>query len=195
MRAELVPPRVKGRFRGRPKPAVDNLGSTKVTGSLSGSDHGDQLSYEIRPGSFPGGEVRAAGPRRLGPLPDPQRPRPVVRGSAGPRRQAHQVTGPGVRLRRDDSSPAPTPTTGNGRSSVPRIPEAPPAPGPQPSATPGDKPLGAECAPADPGERCRDMSTPFAGMIAGPAEGTAGRYAARTRPPRGFRPHGRCRVR
>ncbi len=39
------------------------------------------------------------------------------------------------------------------------------------------------------------MSTPFAGMIAGPAEGTAGPYAARTRPPRGFRPHGRCRVR
>ncbi len=52
VRAELVPPTVKGRFRGRPKLAVDNLGNTKVTGSLSGSDHGDHLSYEIQPGSF-----------------------------------------------------------------------------------------------------------------------------------------------
>ncbi|MFD9316149.1 RICIN domain-containing protein [Streptomyces sp. NPDC060053] len=52
VRAELVPPTVKGRFRGRPKLAVDNLGNTKVTGSLSGSDHGDQLSYDLQPGSF-----------------------------------------------------------------------------------------------------------------------------------------------
>ncbi|MFE7995311.1 peptidoglycan-binding protein, partial [Streptomyces shenzhenensis] len=49
MRAELVPPTVKGRFRGRPKLAVDNLGNTKVTASVSGSDNGDQLSYDIRP--------------------------------------------------------------------------------------------------------------------------------------------------
>ncbi|WP_314219855.1 RICIN domain-containing protein [Streptomyces zaehneri] len=52
VRAELVPPTVKGRFRGRPKLAVDNLGNTKVTGSLSGSDNGDQLSYEIHPSNF-----------------------------------------------------------------------------------------------------------------------------------------------
>src|SRR5690606_30884057 len=45
----LVPPTVKGRFRGRPRLAVDNLGNTKVTASLSGSDNGDQLSYELRP--------------------------------------------------------------------------------------------------------------------------------------------------
>jgi hypothetical protein len=51
VRAELVPPTVKGRFRGRPKLAVDNLGNTKVTASLSGSDNGDHLSYEIRPGN------------------------------------------------------------------------------------------------------------------------------------------------
>ncbi|MFD5748578.1 RICIN domain-containing protein [Streptomyces sp. NPDC127033] len=52
MRAELVPPTVKGRFRGRPKLAVDNLGNVKLTGSISGSDNGDQLSYEIFPASI-----------------------------------------------------------------------------------------------------------------------------------------------
>ncbi|NEB63280.1 hydrogenase expression protein [Streptomyces diastaticus] len=49
VRAELVPPTVKGRFRGRPRLAVDNLGNTKVTASVTGSDTGDHLSYEIRP--------------------------------------------------------------------------------------------------------------------------------------------------
>lgn len=49
VRAELVPPTVMGRFRGRPKLAVDNLGNTKVTASLSGSDSGDRLSYDIQP--------------------------------------------------------------------------------------------------------------------------------------------------
>ncbi|MFE5766735.1 hydrogenase expression protein, partial [Streptomyces sp. NPDC056492] len=51
VRAELVPPTVKGRFRGRPKLAVDNLGNTKVTASVTGSDNGDHLAYEIRPGN------------------------------------------------------------------------------------------------------------------------------------------------
>ncbi|WP_405955552.1 hydrolase [Streptomyces phaeochromogenes] len=49
VRAELVPPTVKGRFRGRPKLAVDNLGNTKLTASVSGSDNGDQLSYDLHP--------------------------------------------------------------------------------------------------------------------------------------------------
>ncbi|MGW0733005.1 RICIN domain-containing protein [Streptomyces sp. NPDC002851] len=49
VRADLVPPTVKGRFRGRPKLAVDNLGNTKLTASISGSDTADELSYEIRP--------------------------------------------------------------------------------------------------------------------------------------------------
>ncbi|WP_086750333.1 RICIN domain-containing protein [Streptomyces scabiei] len=49
VRAELVPPTVKGRFRGRPELAIDNLGNTKVTAAVSGSDNGDQLSYDIRP--------------------------------------------------------------------------------------------------------------------------------------------------
>jgi hypothetical protein len=49
VRAELVPPTVKGRFRGRPRLAVDNLGNTKLTASVSGTDTGDQLAYEISP--------------------------------------------------------------------------------------------------------------------------------------------------
>lgn len=51
VRAELVPPIVKGRFRGRPRLAVDNLGNTKVTASVAGSDTGDHLAYELRPGN------------------------------------------------------------------------------------------------------------------------------------------------
>ncbi|MFJ4436709.1 hydrolase [Streptomyces sp. NPDC088923] len=51
VRAELVPPVVKGRFRGRPRLAVDNLGNVKVTASVNGSDNGDQLSYDLRPGN------------------------------------------------------------------------------------------------------------------------------------------------
>ncbi|MEV6087910.1 RICIN domain-containing protein [Streptomyces parvulus] len=51
VRAELVPPTVKGRFRGRPRLAVDNVGNTKVTASVAGADTGDHLSYEIRPGN------------------------------------------------------------------------------------------------------------------------------------------------
>ncbi|MFD7713753.1 hydrolase [Streptomyces sp. NPDC059785] len=52
VRAELVPPVVKGRFRGRPKLAVDNLGNTKVTASLSGNDNGDRLSYDLQPANI-----------------------------------------------------------------------------------------------------------------------------------------------
>ncbi|MGW2915723.1 RICIN domain-containing protein [Streptomyces asoensis] len=51
MRAELVPPTVKARFRGRPRLAIDNIGNTKLTASLRGSDNGDQLSYDIHPGN------------------------------------------------------------------------------------------------------------------------------------------------
>ncbi|MFE3829132.1 hydrolase [Streptomyces sp. NPDC059092] len=51
VRTELVPPTVKGRFRGRPKLAIDNLGNTPLTASLSGSDTSDALSYEVAPAS------------------------------------------------------------------------------------------------------------------------------------------------
>ncbi|MEZ0094399.1 hypothetical protein ABH925_005596 [Streptacidiphilus sp. EB129] len=49
VRAELVPHTVKGRFRGKPKLAIDNLGNTGLTASLAGNDSGDQLGYEIHP--------------------------------------------------------------------------------------------------------------------------------------------------
>ncbi|MFI5872171.1 hydrolase [Streptomyces sp. NPDC051445] len=49
VRAELVPPTVKGRFRGRPRLAIDNLGNTRVTASVAGTDMGDRLSYELQP--------------------------------------------------------------------------------------------------------------------------------------------------
>ncbi|MGV9940757.1 COG1470 family protein [Streptomyces sp. NPDC003401] len=51
VRAELVPPTVKGRLRGRPRLAIDNLGNTALTASVSGGDTGDHLSYDVRPGS------------------------------------------------------------------------------------------------------------------------------------------------
>ncbi|WP_330334571.1 RICIN domain-containing protein [Streptomyces sp. NBC_00536] len=60
LRAELVPPTVKGRLRGRPRLAVDNLGNTKVTASITGSDTGDHLAYEIRPGNVQIDPGRAA---------------------------------------------------------------------------------------------------------------------------------------
>ncbi|WP_042385282.1 ricin-type beta-trefoil lectin domain protein [Streptacidiphilus melanogenes] len=49
VRAELVPHTVKGRFRGRPKLAIDNLGNTTLTASVAGDDNGDQLGYEVVP--------------------------------------------------------------------------------------------------------------------------------------------------
>ena len=49
VRAELVPHMVKGRFRGRPRLAVDNYGNVKLTASVSGSDNGSQISYDIHP--------------------------------------------------------------------------------------------------------------------------------------------------
>jgi len=51
VRAELVPPTVKGRFRGRPRLAIDNIGNTRLTASVSGTDMGDHLGYEFRPAS------------------------------------------------------------------------------------------------------------------------------------------------
>ncbi|MFB0633281.1 RICIN domain-containing protein [Streptomyces sp. AB3(2024)] len=60
VRAELVPPTVKGRLRGRPRLAVDNLGNTKVTASVTGGDNGDHLAYELRPGNVQIDPGRAA---------------------------------------------------------------------------------------------------------------------------------------
>ncbi|MFF4291676.1 hydrogenase expression protein, partial [Streptomyces sp. NPDC001633] len=60
IRAELVPPTVKGRFRGRPQLAIDNLGNTKLTASVSGSDNGDQLVYDLHPSNVQIDPGRAA---------------------------------------------------------------------------------------------------------------------------------------
>lgn len=60
VRAELVPPTVKGRFRGRPQLAVDNLGNVKLTASIDGSDNGDQFSYQLQPANIQVEPGRAA---------------------------------------------------------------------------------------------------------------------------------------
>jgi hypothetical protein len=71
MHAELVPHTVKGRFRGRPKLAIDNFGNTPLTASVTGNDNGDQLSYDIHPANVQIEPGRAAfvsvglRPRRL----------------------------------------------------------------------------------------------------------------------------------
>lgn len=60
LRAELLPPAVRGRFRGKPKVAVDNLGNTKVTASLSGKDPGGQLGIDLHPANVQIDPGRAA---------------------------------------------------------------------------------------------------------------------------------------
>ncbi|WP_338054299.1 ricin-type beta-trefoil lectin domain protein [Streptomyces spiramenti] len=60
VRAELVPPVVKGWFRGRPQLAVDNLGNTRFTASVSGVGNGDQLSFQLHPSNIQVEPGRAA---------------------------------------------------------------------------------------------------------------------------------------
>ncbi|MFD9814186.1 hypothetical protein ACFWWQ_13265, partial [Streptomyces sp. NPDC059080] len=60
VRAELVPTNVTGRFRGRPRLAIDNLGNVKLTASVSGHDNSDQLSYDINPANVQVEPGRAA---------------------------------------------------------------------------------------------------------------------------------------
>ncbi|MER5466333.1 RICIN domain-containing protein [Streptomyces sp. NPDC002668] len=49
LRAELLPETCRGRFRGRPQLAIDNWGNVKLTASVSGSDTGEQLAFDIHP--------------------------------------------------------------------------------------------------------------------------------------------------
>ncbi|WPO70756.1 peptidoglycan-binding domain-containing protein [Streptomyces sp. KN37] len=49
IRAELLPPTVVGRFRGRARVAVDNLGNTPLTASLTARDDADRLTFEVLP--------------------------------------------------------------------------------------------------------------------------------------------------
>ncbi|MEU6930874.1 hydrolase [Streptomyces sp. NPDC046374] len=49
IRAELLPPALTGRFRGRARAAVDNLGNTPVTASLVARDETDALEFDLAP--------------------------------------------------------------------------------------------------------------------------------------------------
>ncbi|MFE0465512.1 hypothetical protein ACFW1A_40320, partial [Kitasatospora sp. NPDC058965] len=60
LHAELVPQESRGRWRGRPRLAVDNLGNTEVTVSLTGREPGDRLEFELEPSSLQIAPGRAA---------------------------------------------------------------------------------------------------------------------------------------
>ncbi|GGZ72914.1 hypothetical protein GCM10010371_36080 [Streptomyces subrutilus] len=52
LHAELVPPSLVARFRGRAAVAVDNLGNTPLTASLTARDESGRLAFDIRPRSI-----------------------------------------------------------------------------------------------------------------------------------------------
>ncbi|MFI6683096.1 hydrolase [Streptomyces sp. NPDC050485] len=60
VRAELLPPSLVGRFRGRAAVAVDNLGNTPLTASLTVRDEANRLTYEMAPNSVQVAPGRAA---------------------------------------------------------------------------------------------------------------------------------------
>ncbi|WP_240361060.1 hypothetical protein [Streptomyces clavuligerus] len=74
IKAELLPPNLIGRFRGRARIAVDNLGNTPLTASLTVRDESNGLTFDLQPGAVQIGPGRA----RL------RRPRVRPRRSAGP---------------------------------------------------------------------------------------------------------------
>ncbi|MFE1907687.1 hydrolase [Streptomyces gardneri] len=59
-RAELLPPALLGRFRGRARIAVDNLGNTPLTASLVARDDANRLTFDVRPNSVQIAPGRAA---------------------------------------------------------------------------------------------------------------------------------------
>ncbi|MFE1715929.1 hydrolase, partial [Streptomyces sp. NPDC058728] len=59
LRAELVPPSLVGRFRGRAAVAVDNLGNTPLTASLTARDESGRLAFDIRPNAVQAAPGRA----------------------------------------------------------------------------------------------------------------------------------------
>jgi hypothetical protein len=59
VRAELLPPLVRGRFRGRPRFAVDNYGNTRITASLVDKNDG-QLTLDLDPSTVQIAPGRAA---------------------------------------------------------------------------------------------------------------------------------------
>ncbi|MEU7649513.1 peptidoglycan-binding domain-containing protein [Streptomyces huasconensis] len=60
IRAELLPPTLVGRFRGRASVAVDNLGNAPLTASLTARADADRLTFEILPTSVQVAPGRAA---------------------------------------------------------------------------------------------------------------------------------------
>ncbi|GGY51818.1 peptidoglycan-binding domain-containing protein [Streptomyces xanthochromogenes] len=60
VRAELLPPNLVGRFRGRAQVAVDNLGNTALTASLAVRDETNRLTFELTPNSVQIAPGRAA---------------------------------------------------------------------------------------------------------------------------------------
>ncbi|MEV6327699.1 peptidoglycan-binding protein [Streptomyces sp. NPDC051909] len=60
VRAELLPPALTGRFRGRARVAVDNLGNTPLTASLLVRDEGNRLTFDLRPNAVQIAPGRAA---------------------------------------------------------------------------------------------------------------------------------------
>ncbi|MEV5982900.1 peptidoglycan-binding protein [Streptomyces sp. NPDC052114] len=52
IRAELLPPTIVGRFRGRASVAVDNLGNTPLTATLTARDDADRLVFDADPTSI-----------------------------------------------------------------------------------------------------------------------------------------------
>ncbi|MFF8840803.1 hydrolase [Streptomyces sp. NPDC015130] len=59
-RAELLPPALLGRFRGRARIAVDNLGNTPLTASLVARDDANRLTFDVRPNAVQIAPGRAA---------------------------------------------------------------------------------------------------------------------------------------
>ncbi|MFF0559903.1 hydrolase [Streptomyces sp. NPDC004266] len=59
-RAELLPPALVGRFRGRARIAVDNLGNTPLTASLIARDETGRLTFDVRPNAVQIAPGRAA---------------------------------------------------------------------------------------------------------------------------------------
>lgn len=60
VRAELLPPALLGRFRGRARIAVDNLGNTPLTASLVARDEANRLTFDVRPNAVQIAPGRAA---------------------------------------------------------------------------------------------------------------------------------------
>ncbi|QES44374.1 hydrolase [Streptomyces venezuelae] len=60
IRAELLPPTIVGRFRGRASVAVDNLGNTPLTAALTLRDDAGRLTYEVDPTAVQVAPGRAA---------------------------------------------------------------------------------------------------------------------------------------